>query len=363
MQRYGVALPKRARRGHGASTIEEIYIGDAATGQATAGDSVCVTLAGDLDVGRGNVLSPPDEPLSYAAQFRAQLIWLAEKPLIPGREYLLKLNYASSRASVTAIRSRRDPATGSALAARQLDANEIGDVHISLAEPIPYAAYSESKQLGGFILIDRETTATIAAGVIQHELRRGANLTWHLVNVDRQAREQLLGQRPCCIWLTGLSGSGKSTIANALESHLHAQGRLTYLLDGDNVRHGLNADLGFDEADRAENIRRVAEVARLMVDAGIIVIVALISPFAADRQRARTLFDRGEFIEVHVDAPVDVCAGRDPKGLYAKARAGQIPNFTGVSSPYEPPLLPEIRVDTTSQDLAECVSLILALMS
>ena len=344
------------------SNIEEIYIGDTATGQATTGDSVCVTLAGDLDVSRGSVLCMPDQPLSSAAQFRAQLIWLSEKPLIPGREYLLKLNYASTRASVTAIRSRRDPATGSALAARQLEANEIGDVHISLSEPVPYAPYSESKPLGGLILIDRETSATVAAGVIQHELRRDANLTWHLVDVDKKARERLLGQRPCCIWLTGLSGSGKSTIANALESHLHAQGRLTYLLDGDNVRHGLNADLGFDEADRAENIRRVAEVARLMVDAGIIVIVALISPFAADRQRARALFDLGDFIEVHVDAPVEVCAARDPKGLYAKAHTGQIPNFTGVSSPYEPPLRPELRVDTSAQDLPQSVNSILAIM-
>ena len=344
------------------STIDRVLLAGIEADEAVAGDSVCVTLDAEIDVRRGDVLAAPDGAPARAAQFRAQIIWLSEKPLIPGREYLFKLKYATTRATVTSIRSRRDLLKGSPLAAKLLEANDIGDIHVALADRVLFAPYAENKDLGGFILIDRATSATVGAGVIQHELRRDANLTWQSLEVDKKARERLLGHKPCCIWLTGLSGAGKSTIANALESRLHAQGRLTYLLDGDNVRHGLNSDLGFEEADRAENIRRVAEVARLMVDAGLVVIVALISPFSSDRQRARSLFEEGEFIEVHVDASVDVCAARDPKGLYAKAQSGQIPNFTGISSPYEPPAEPELHIDTAVNDLGTSVSALLEII-
>jgi bifunctional enzyme CysN/CysC len=326
------------------ATISEIVTMDGPRTRAETGDSITLTLTEPVDVSRGDVLAAAGDPPGVADQFEAHLLWMGEAELVAGRTYLLKSQSREVRAQVTVIKYRVDIATDAHLAARALALNDIGVVTLSTTQPLVFEPYASNRTLGGFILVDPISFATVAAGMIDFALRRASNVHWQALEITRARRAEQKGQRPCCIWFTGLSGSGKSTIADQLERRLVAAGRHTYLLDGDNVRHGLNRDLGFTEADRAENIRRVAEVARLMVDAGLIVLVSFISPFRSERQFARSLFGDGEFIEVFVDTPLATCEARDPKGLYAKARKGQLPNFTGIDSPYEAPEHPEVHL-------------------
>jgi bifunctional enzyme CysN/CysC len=321
---------------------------------ADAGESTTITLEDSVDVSRGDVIAAAAEPPPIADQFEARLLWMGAHDLISGRSYLLRIHTKEVSASVMEIRHKVDVDTGAELAARTLALNEIGVVKLSVAQPIVFEPYDMNRTLGGFILIDKLTSETVGAGMIHFALRRASNIQWQALDIDRPARGRLMQQTPRCVWFTGLSGSGKSTIANLLEQRLHAAGRHTYILDGDNVRHGLNRDLGFTEADRVENIRRVAEVARLMVDAGLIVLVAFISPFRAERRLARELFGDGEFVEVFVDTPLEECERRDPKGLYAKARSGALSNFTGIDSPYEPPESPEVHLGTSGRAADDC---------
>jgi bifunctional enzyme CysN/CysC len=280
--------------------------------------------------------------------------------VVPGRSYLFQLHTCAATATITAIKYQVDAKQGTHLAARYLDLNEIGVITLSLDRPVPFEPFDKCPRLGSFILIDRFTNETIAGGMIDFALRRAANIRWQSMDIDKEVRAQQKLQKPICIWLTGLPGAGKSTIANLLEKRLVAAGRHTYLLDGDNVRHGLNRDLGFSEADRVENIRRATEVARLFVDAGLVVIVSFISPYRAERELARSLFQPGEFVEIFVDAPLEECERRDPKGLYEKARRGELANFTGIDSAYEPPESPEIRLDTVAFNAEECVERIIS---
>jgi len=327
---------------------------------AEAGDSVTLTLADEVDVGRGDVIAAAAAAPAAADQFEAKVLWMGAHDLIPGRSYLLKAHSKEVRATVTVIKHRIDVATDAQLAAKTLLLNEIGVVNLSTAQPLVFEPYAVNRTLGAFVLIDPLTFETVGAGMIEFALRRASNLHWQALEVSRPLRAALKQQQPCCVWFTGLSGSGKSSIANRLEQRLYAAGRHTYLLDGDNIRHGLNRDLGFTEADRAENIRRVAEVARLMVDAGLVVLVAFISPFRAERRLARDLFAEGEFVEVFVDTPIEECERRDPKGLYAKARSGALPNFTGIDSPYERPQSPEVHLITAGRSPEECAEQVFA---
>ena len=328
--------------------------------QAVAGQSVTLTLEDEIDISRGDVIATADAPAPVANQFEATVVWMDDEPLPPGRTYLLKLGARTVSASVTDIKHRVNVNTLEKTAAKRLELNEIGLVNLSLDQAIPFEAYADNRQMGGFILVDRLSNRTVGAGMINFALRRADNIHWQHTDVTKASRSALKAQRGQVVWLTGLSGAGKSTIANLVEKRLHALGRHTYLLDGDNVRHGLNKDLGFTEEDRVENIRRVAEVAKLMVDAGLIVLTAFISPFRAERQLARDLLDQGEFIEVFVDTPLAVAEARDVKGLYKKARSGQLKNFTGVDSPYEAPETPELRIDTTAIDPVEAAERIVA---
>ncbi len=339
-----VAVLPSGRRSH----VSGVFIGDRAVEGAGAGQSVTLTLADDLDVGRGDALADPASPPSIADQFQASIVWLHDQPLFPGRSYLLKLATQSVTATVAPLKYKINVNTLEHVAARRLDMNEVGVCDLELSRPIVFEPYAVSRELGGFILIDRLTSDTVGAGLLHYALRRSQNVRWQPFDVGKHARAALKGQKPCVLWFTGLSGAGKSTIANLVESRLHALGCHTYVLDGDNVRHGLNKDLGFTDADRVENIRRVAELSRLLVDAGLIVLVAFISPFRAERRMARELVDAGEFFEVFVDAPLAVAEARDPKGLYKKARAGELKNFTGIDSPYEPPERTEFHIDTTT---------------
>jgi bifunctional enzyme CysN/CysC len=325
---------------------------------ARAGQAVTLTLTDEIDVSRGDVIAAADAPLQVADQFEASIVWMDDEPLPPGRTYLLKIGARTATAQVTAIKHRINVNTLEKLAAKRLELNDIAVCNLSLDRPIAFESYEANRDLGGFILIDRITNRTVGAGMIRFALRRADNIHWQAIDVTREARAAMKGQKGRIVWLTGLSGAGKSTIANLVDRRLHALGRHTYLLDGDNVRHGLNRDLGFTEEDRVENIRRVAEVARLMADAGLIVITAFISPFRAERRVARELTPQGEFIEVFVDAPLEVAEARDVKGLYAKARAGQLKNFTGIDSPYEPPEQAEIVIDTTTMSAVEAAEVI-----
>jgi bifunctional enzyme CysN/CysC len=316
--------------------------------RARAGQALTLTLADEVDVSRGDLICAAQAPAEVADQFEAVVVWMAEAPMLRGRTYLMKVGPRTVQATISPLRHRIDVNTLEQLAAEKLDLNEIGVCELELDRQIAFDPYSENRDTGGFILIDRLTSDTVGAGMLRFALRRSHNVHLQHVDVDKAARAKLKRQKPCVLWLTGLSGAGKSTIANLLEKKLHAAGYHTYLLDGDNVRHGLTKDLGFDAADRVENIRRVAEVARLMLDAGLIVLTAFISPFRAERRMARSLVGEGEFLEVFVDAPLTLAEQRDPKGLYRKARRGEIRNFTGIDSPYEAPEAPEIRLDTAA---------------
>jgi bifunctional enzyme CysN/CysC len=316
--------------------------------RAVAGQSVTLTLEDEIDVSRGDVLACTSAPPHVADQFETTIIWMADEPMLPGRPYWMKIGTKQVSATITEPKYKVNVNTLEHLAAKKLGLNEIGVCNVALDHPIAFDPYAENRDTGGFILIDRLSNHTVGAGLIHFALRRSQNIHWQALDIHKGSRAALKGQKPCVLWFTGLSGAGKSTIANLVEKQLHALGRHTYLLDGDNVRHGLNRDLGFTDADRVENIRRVAEVAKLMTDAGLIVMVSFISPFRAERRMARSLFEFGEFFEVHVDTPLAVAEARDVKGLYAKARRGELKNFTGIDSPYEPPEKPEIYVDTTS---------------
>jgi bifunctional enzyme CysN/CysC len=329
------------------SRVQRIVTMDGDLAAAEAGQAVTLVLDDEVDASRGDILSQPDNRPTVADHFQAKLIWFDASPLLPGRSYILRTENHSTSATVTTLKHQIDIHSFAHEASKILQMNEIGVCNISTQAPIAFDPYSENRVTGNFILIDRMTNATVAAGMIDHPLRRALNVHWQSLSVDKKVRAELKAQRPAVLWFTGLSGAGKSTVANALEKMLTAEGRHTYMLDGDNLRHGLNRDLGFTAEDRVENIRRTAEVAKLMADAGLIVLVCLISPFRADRETARAMMPDGEFIEIFIDTPISVCAERDPKGLYKKAFAGQLANFTGVSSPYEVPGNPELRLDTT----------------
>ncbi|MDE2305015.1 MAG: sulfate adenylyltransferase subunit CysN [Gammaproteobacteria bacterium] len=329
------------------SVVTRIVTRDGDLDEAVAGQSVTVTLRDEIDVSRGDVISAPDSPPGSADEFEAVVVWMHAQPMLRGRSYLMKIGAKTVGATVSPIKYRINVNTLERLAATRLDLNEVGVCGLELDRPIAFDPYAENRATGAFILIDRMTNDTVGGGMLRFALRRSQNVHWQAVDVDQGARTRLNGHRPCVLWFTGLSGAGKSTIANLVEKRLHARGVHTYLLDGDNVRHGLNKDLGFTDADRVENVRRVAEVAKLMVDAGLVVLVSFISPFRSERRMARGLVGEGEFLEVFVDTPLEIAEGRDVKGLYRKARAGQLRNFTGIDSPYEAPERPELRIDTT----------------
>ena len=342
--------------------VKSIVVWQGETPVADFGESITLTLDCDIDVSRGDVVAAVGAPPEVSDQFEAQILCLAEHQLMTGRVYLMKLHTSQFLATITRIKYRLDVSLGSHVAANALMLNDIGAVTLSTQRAVPFEPYVDCKTMGAFILIDRTSNQTVAAGMIDFALRRASNIHWQSLDVDKPARMRLNLHKPACLWFTGLSGSGKSTIANLLEKRLYAEGRHTYLLDGDNVRHGLNRDLGFTEADRVENIRRVAEVARLMTDAGLIVIVSFISPFRAEREFARSLFEPGEFYEIFVDTPLPTCEQRDPKGLYAKARRGELQNFTGIDSPYEFPESPELRLDTVANTPKGCIDQIISVL-
>jgi bifunctional enzyme CysN/CysC len=342
------------------STVERIVTFDGDLDEAIAGQSVTITLADDIDASRGDLICAGDAPAEVADQFEAHVVWMHEDAMLPGRSYLMKIGTRTVGVTLGHPKYRIDVNNLDHLAANTLELNEIGVCNLGLDRPIPFDPYNQNRETGGFVIIDKLTQNTVGAGLLHFALRRSHNIHWQKVQVDKQARTDMNSHRSGVVWFTGLSGSGKSTIANIVESKLHLLGVRTYLLDGDNVRHGLNRDLGFTDADRVENIRRIAEVSRLMVDAGLVVLVSFISPFRAERQLARSRVEDGEFIEVHVDTPLEVAESRDPKGLYAKARAGELANFTGIDSPYEPPEAPEVHVDTATISAEDAADEIIA---
>jgi len=342
------------------SNVARIVTGDGDLARAVSGQSVTITLQEEIDISRGDILVTTEAPAGVADQFEATIVWMSDEPMMPGRSYLLKIGTKTVTATGATPKYKVNVNTLEHLAAKKLDLNEIGVCNLSFDQPIAFDPYKENRDTGGFIMIDRLTNNTVGAGLLHFALRRSQNIHWQAIDINKQAHAAIKGQKPCVLWFTGLSGAGKSTIANLVEKKLHALGKHTYLLDGDNVRHGLNKDLGFSEADRIENIRRVGEVARLMVDAGQIVLVSFISPFRAERGASRQLVEQGEFFEVFVDTPISVAEQRDPKGLYKKARRGELKNFTGIDSPYEPPEAPEIRVDTTVQSPEQAAESIVA---
>jgi len=333
------------------SRVARIVTMDGDLPRAVAGQSITLTLEDEIDISRGDLISTADAPAEVADQFEVTLVWMHDEALLPGRPYLMKIGTRTVTATVTSIKHQVNVNTLEHVAARKLELNGIAECNLGLDRPIAFDAYAVNRDAGGFILIDRLTNNTVGAGLINFALRRAHNIHIQHVDVNKAARARIKAQTSCMLWFTGLSGAGKSSIANLVEKKLHAMGHHTYLLDGDNVRHGLNKDLGFTDADRVENIRRVAEVAKLMVDAGLIVITAFISPFRSERQMARSLVEGGEFIEVFVDTPLEVAEQRDVKGLYKKARRGELKNFTGIDSPYEAPENAELRLDTTQLSL------------
>jgi bifunctional enzyme CysN/CysC len=341
------------------SSVSRIVTADGDLDHAVAGQSVTLTLADEIDVSRGDVIAGVSAPPRVGEQFEATLVWMAEEPMLRGRSYLMRAGTATASATISPLKYKVNVDSLERLAAEQLELNEIGVCELELDRPIAFDPYAENRDTGGFVLIDRVTNATVGAGMLNFELRRSRTLRWQAIDVDKEAHARLKGQRPCMLWLTGLSGAGKSTIANLVEKKLHSLGHHTYVLDGDNVRHGLSKDLGFTDADRVENIRRVAEVGALMVDAGLIVLLSFISPFRSERRMARELVEEDEFIEVFVDVPIEVAEARDCKHLYEKARKGEIKNFTGIDSPYENPEAPEIHVDTSQMTAEEAADQIL----
>jgi bifunctional enzyme CysN/CysC len=344
------------------STIDRILIDGQPCDEGRAGDAVAVALTSHIDVASGDVLVHPEHRPQIGEQFAAHLVWLAKEPLLPGRDYALKLGTRTVTASVTAVKHRLDVDTLRHDAARTLQRNELGACTIAATAPMAVDDFADFPQSGRFTLCERHTETVLAAGTIDFALRRGINVHLQPLAVSKGVRASLKAQAPSVVWFTGLSGAGKSTIANLVEGALAARGFHTYLLDGDNVRHGLNKDLGFTDADRVENVRRVGEVAKLFVDAGLIVLCSFISPFRAERAAVRGLVEQAEFIEIYVEAPLEVCETRDPKGLYAKSRAGRLPNFTGIDSPYEPPLDPDLVLDTSSTPAAELAQRVVALL-
>jgi bifunctional enzyme CysN/CysC len=335
------------------STVTRIVTMDGDLDHAVAGQSVTLTLADEIDISRGDVLASPADLPGVADQFECVVVWMSDEPMLPGRPYWLKIGTKQVAATITEPKYKVNVNTLEHLAAKKLELNEIGICNLSLDQPVAFDPYEQCRETGSFILIDRLSNATVGAGMIHFALRRSQNIHWQALDVNRATRAAAKGQKPAVLWLTGLSGAGKSTIANLVEKKLQALGKHTYLLDGDNVRHGLNRDLGFTDADRVENIRRVAEVSRLMVDAGLIVLVSFISPFRAERRMARALFQDGEFHEVHIDTALSMAESRDVKGLYAKARRGELKNFTGIDSPYEAPEHPEVYIDTSRRSAEE----------
>lgn len=338
------------------SAIRQIVTMDGDLDSAEAGQAVTLALQDEIEVSRGNILVAPGARPNVADQFQAKIIWFDADAMIPGRSYILRTEADQTPATVTALKYQVNINSFTHEAAKALHMNEVGVCNISTQAPIVFDAYADNRTTGNFVIIDRISNKTVGAGMIDFALRRAQNVHWQAVEVNKKAHAALKTQTPAVLWFTGLSGSGKSTVANALEKILHAKGRHTYLLDGDNVRHGLNRDLGFTAEDRVENIRRVAEVAKLMADAGLIVLVSFISPFRSERRLAREMMDDGEFIEIFIDTPIEVCAERDPKGLYKKARAGEIENFTGITSPYEAPENPDLHLHTVGHDPFELAS-------
>ena len=345
------------------STVARIVTYDGDLELAGAGRSVTLTLTDEIDISRGDIITSADSPCSSADQFQARILWMNDSAMMPGRQYLFKSNSQTSPMTLGRLKHRIDVNTLEELPAKVLDMNEIGVCNISLSSRIAFDPYDDDPVMGGFVIVDRMTNNTVGMGLIDFALRRADNIHWQSMDVTKQSRAEQKSQRPRLIWFTGLSGSGKSSIANILEKKLQAMGRHTITLDGDNIRHGLNRDLGFTKADRVENIRRVGETSKLMVEAGLICISSFISPFASERDMVRGMMDEGEFVEIFVDTPLEVCEQRDVKGLYAKARAGELPNFTGISSPYEAPQNPEIRIDTTQLSAEEAAEQIIDYLS
>jgi bifunctional enzyme CysN/CysC len=348
-----IVLPSRTT-----SKVQDIFVGDEPSEKAGAGDAVTLRLRDEIDVARGDVLSVAAHPPDLSDQFAAHLLWMGSEPLFSGRSYLMRIGKRWVPASVTSIKYKLDVSHLEHLAAKSLVLNEIGFCNLITAQPVVFDPFEQNKEMGAFILVDRHSNQTVGAGTISFRLMRGDNLHAEALAIDKAARAKAKNQRPCVLWFTGLSGAGKSTIARLVETKLHLQGCHTYMLDGDNVRRGLNHDLGFTVADRVENIRRVGEVAKLFVDAGLIVLCSLISPFRAERESVREIFDASEFIELFVDTPLEECIRRDPKGLYTKAKAGELKNFTGIDSAYEPPENPELRLSTlehSADELANAV--------
>jgi bifunctional enzyme CysN/CysC len=341
------------------TTVARIVTANGDLDEAVAPQAVTLVLADEVDVSRGDVIAATNALPQVADQFQATLVWMGEKPMLRGRSYLMKIGARTTTATVMPLKYKINVNTLEHVAASSLELNEIGVVDFEIDRPIAFDPYVENRDTGGFILIDRITNDTVGAGMLRFALRRSQNLHLQALDLDKAARASIKGQRPVVLWFTGLSGSGKSAIANTVERKLFAEGRHTYLLDGDNVRHGLTKDLGFTDADRVENIRRVAEVARLMADAGLIVLTAFISPFRDERRMARALLPEGEFVEVFIDTPLAIAEARDPKGLYRKARRGELTNFTGIDSPYEAPESAEIRIDTTATSVEAAAETIL----
>ncbi len=345
------------------SNVKEIITSDGHLRIAGAGRGVTLTLEDEIDISRGDIITAAESPCQTADQFRARLLWMDSDSMAPGREYLFKSNTQSTSMTLGKLKHRIDVNTLEEIPAQKLDMNEIGICNISLSKRIAFDAYDDDPAMGGFIIIDRISNNTVGMGLIDYPLRRSDNIHWQTMDITKENRSKQKSQKARVIWFTGLSGSGKSSIANILEKKLNNLGRHTIILDGDNVRHGLNKDLGFTETDRVENIRRVGETSKLMVEAGLICITSFISPFEAERKMVRNLLETDEFIEVFIDTPLEECEKRDVKGLYAKARAGELPNFTGISSPYENPMNPEIRIDTTTMTAEEAADLIIDYLS